>query len=111
MSKGIKYIGLFLVLVYAFFFTSTNFFYHTHQLATAKLVHSHPFGGQGHTHTANQLTLVDIIDSSVYQESADVITPDFLPVLLSSEMDWNPTEEVFNVRILNFSLRAPPAKF
>ena len=32
-----------MLVVYAFFFASTNLFYHSHQLADSKVVHSHPF--------------------------------------------------------------------
>ena len=110
MSRGGKYIGLFLALVYVFFFTSTNCFYHSHQLATSRLVHSHPFGGQGHSHASSQIFLIDIIDSSVYQESSDIVIPDILPILLSCEIDWSPVQNELSCPISSISLRAPPAK-
>ena len=109
MVKFRKYTGLFLILVYAFFFASTNFFYHTHQLADHKLVHSHPFSIPGHSHTANQILLIDIIDSADYQESSEVPVPDSAPGLSLPEISEFITDNVLSGAFFFYSLRAPPA--
>ncbi|MCQ2177940.1 MAG: hypothetical protein MJY42_03525 [Bacteroidales bacterium] len=104
-----KYIVVFLTVVYAFFFASTNLFYHTHHLVNSVLVHSHPFSGAGHTHTASQLVLIDAVDSSVYQGSVLQTVPEFVPTAFGSELCLNPITPVLSTRALSFSLRAPPA--
>ena len=109
MVKFRKYTGLFLILVYAFFFASTNLFYHTHQLADYKLVHSHPFSIPGHSHTAGQILLINIIDSADFQESAGLSVPDAIPGLSCSEIFGNCAEKVLSGTTFSYSLRAPPA--
>ena len=109
MVKFRKYSGLFLILVYAFFFASTNLFYHSHQLADYKLVHSHPFSIPGHSHTANQILLIDLIDSADFQESAELSVPDAVPGFSCPENMGNSTEVILSGVIFSYSLRAPPA--
>ena len=109
MVKFRKYTGLFLILVYAFFFASTNFFYHTHQLADHKLVHSHPFSIPGHSHTAGQILLIDLIDSADLMESAELSVSDAIcgfsvPVISDKRAD-----DVLSGFNFCYSLRAPPA--
>ncbi len=109
MVKFRKYSGLFLILVYAFFFASTNLFYHSHQLADYKLVHSHPFSIPGHSHTVNQILLIDLIDSADFLESAELSVPDAVPGFSCPENMSNSTEVVLSGVIFSYSLRAPPA--
>lgn len=109
MAKRRKYIGLALLVVYAFFFASANLFYHTHQLSDFKLVHSHPFNGSGHSHTTGQILLIDVLDSATYQESAAVSAPELIPVLLEGETVSFYSSPVFSPELYSFSLRAPPA--
>lgn len=109
MVKSRKYVGLALIVVYAFFFASANLFYHTHQLANSKLVHSHPFSGAGHSHTANQVVLIDLLDSATYQESSEISVPDAVSLLCCREIPASPEQSVLSVSAFSFSLRAPPA--
>ena len=109
MVKFRKYTGLFLILVYAFFFASTNFFYHTHQLADHKLVHSHPFSIPGHSHTADQILLIDLIDSADLLESAELSVPDAISGFSIPEYNDNAAEDTLCGSDLFYSLRAPPA--
>ena len=108
MVKCRKHIGLVLLLVYAFFFASTNFFYHSHQLAGCKIVHSHPFNDPGHSHTANQVLLIDSADSAIYQEVADLLAPDAVPALLCVGITACQNDVVLPGSFFSFSLRAPP---
>lgn len=109
MRRYGKYAGLFLMVVYAFFFASTNLFYHTHQGEDFKLVHSHPFSGAGHSHTSNQVLLIDAVDSSIYQESPDVAAPDYILTPWCVEIAQCLKETVESCLVTLFSLRAPPA--
>ena len=109
MVKCRKYIGIFLVLVYAFFFASTNLFYHSHQLADSKLVHSHPFSIPGHSHTAHQILLIELTDTADYQGAAELSAPDAAPGILCPEISDRCTEAVLSGVLLSYSLRAPPA--
>lgn len=104
-----KHISLFLLLVYAFFFASTNLFYHSHHLANSTLVHSHPFSGAGHTHTANQILVIDAVNSAVYEESALQDIPEYIPIAFRYELCTGYTTPVLSPTVSSFSLRAPPA--
>lgn len=107
--KGRKYFGLVLIVVYAFFFASTNYFSHSHQLENYRLVHSHPFNTPGHSHTANQILLISIVDSSLYQKSSDILVPDRFVPLTCFEIISGPKEEIYSGSFYSYSLRAPPA--
>ena len=109
MVKFRKYTGLFLILVYAFFFASTNLFYHSHQLADYKIVHSHPFSIPGHSHTANQILLIDLIDSADFQESAELSVPDAVPGFSVTVISDKCADDVLSGFNFYYSLRAPPA--
>lgn len=109
MVKFRKYIGLFLLLVYAFFFASTNFFYHTHQLADHKLVHSHPFSIPGHSHTAGQILLIDLINSADLLESAELTVPEAICSFSVPLISDKCADDVLSGSNFCYSLRAPPA--
>lgn len=109
MVKLRKYTGLFLILVYAFFFASTNLFYHSHQLANHKLVHSHPFSIPGHSHTANQILLISQADSADFQKSAELSVSDAIRSFYTTEIFDNRSCDILSGIKFSFSLRAPPA--
>lgn len=109
MVKCRKYTGLFLIAVYAFFFASTNFFYHSHQLEDCKLVHSHPFSIPGHSHTTSQILLINLLNSADYQESAELSVPEAMPGLSCQEISGNRSDAILSGVFLTYSLRAPPA--
>ena len=108
MVKFRKYTGLFLILVYAFFFASTNLFYHSHQLADYKLVHSHPFSIPGHSHTAGQILLIGLIDSADLLESAELSVPEATYGFSVPEISDKRAEDVLSGFNFDYSLRAPP---
>ncbi len=109
MFRFRKFISLTLVVVYAFFLASTTMFYHSHQLADFKLVHSHPFTSHGHTHTAGQILLIDIVDSAAYKESPTMSVPVCAPVAADPDLFVRYVEPVLAPVFFLFSLKAPPA--
>ena len=109
MVKSRKYISLLLLAVYAFFFASTNFFYHTHRLANGIIVHSHPFSNPEHSHTASQILLIDAIHTAVYLESAEQSVPERAVAFIHQEVIGERTKHVLHGLHITCSLRAPPA--
>lgn len=109
MTKCRKFIGLVLVAVYALFFASTHFFYHSHQFADFKLVHSHPFNNAGHSHTANQIALFSLLDSESYQDSSIADAPAFVPVQIGEKICGHYSGQFVSTLLQSVSLRAPPA--
>lgn len=109
MVKFRKYTGVILLFVYAFFFASTNFFYHAHQIGGSKILHSHPFSTQGHSHTTNQIFLINQIDSAPFQSSAELTVSDAAPGLPCEEFLDNCADTILSVVSFSYLLRAPPA--
>lgn len=54
-----------MLVVYAFFFASTNLFYHSHQLADSKVVHSHPFSDRFHSHSSSQVLTLEALSENI----------------------------------------------
>lgn len=109
MVKCRRIFGVILVLVYAFFFASTNFFYHSHLIADHRLVHSHPFSGADHSHTAGQVLLITAADSSFYQEAEAVSVPDLVQLPFQALLCLLDVTSEQPPAIFSFSLRAPPS--
>lgn len=101
--------GIILATVYAFFFASTNFFYHSHVISDVKIVHSHPWSGAAHSHNADQISLIETLDSAVYEESETVTVPGPVPEFSFRTVAEAPAAAPLSAAVLTFSLRAPPA--
>lgn len=97
-----------LLAVYAFFFASTNLFYHTHNLENSKIVHSHPWGGHDHSHTAGQIQLIQAISQAEFKSSGLTSVPCEAPALLSVFNDLCAADFIPEFHFSSFSLRAPP---
>lgn len=94
------------MLVYAFFFASTNLFVHSHQFRGYTVVHSHP--GKAATHTADQIQLISILDNSTYDASDMVIAPESDVVLVCDVTTVAVCDAFVSDVPLSSSLRAPP---
>lgn len=109
MEKGLrKYAGLFLLVVYTFFYASTSMFYHVHQLSDGRVVHSHPFSDKSHNHTAGQIQLLSVVEEGVYDGSESVQSPEFIPAESVEMTSDGRVDAVQSVHCRFFSLRAPP---
>lgn len=101
--------GIVLAAVYAFFFASTNLFYHSHIISDVKIVHSHPWSGAAHSHNAEQISLIEVLDSAVYQETEATVIPGPIPETFFRVAAIAHVAAPIQPTILTFSLRAPPA--
>lgn len=102
--------GIVLAAVYAFFFASTNFFYHSHIISDVKIVHSHPWSGAAHSHNADQISLIGTLDSAIYEEAEAINVPGPVPEAVHTAVAEAPVAEPHLAAILTFSLRAPPVQ-
>ena len=101
--------GIILAAVYAFFFASTNLFYHSHIISDVKIVHSHPLSGAAHSHNADQVSLIEVLDSAVYQETGALFISAPVPEMMFIAEAADIVTAPCGPAILSFSLRAPPA--
>lgn len=110
MVKGIKQtISLLLLVVYAFFFASANFFYHSHQDAEGNIVHSHIYWGhKAHSHTTAQLQIIDQLSTSSYNNADQIEIEQLLPVYCENITDCREVASLSQGDGYSFSLRAPP---
>ena len=108
MTRHLKYKSALALVLFAFFFASTNLFPHVHEGPEGRIVHSHPWSGKAHSHSDSELQLLQIISANIYLYSghAEVVTAEslyfpFIPTLTLPEV----VQTVFH-HILG--LRAPP---
>lgn len=106
MKRVDRAIGLFLLVLYAFFFASTTLFVHTHQ--DSNITHSHPWSSKNHTHTGSQLQLIDCLADGLTLVEDTVLIPD-VKLLFVCSINTCPEEvDVLNPGLSLCGLRAPP---
>ena len=78
-----------LLLLFAFFFASTNLFPHVHEGPQGRIVHSHPWSGESHSHTDAQYQIIQLISSNIFEagEEEHIDIPFlFIQATLSSKL-------------------------
>lgn len=108
MSRHLKYRSALALVLFAFFFASTNLFPHVHEGPEGRIVHSHPWSGKAHSHSTSELQLLQIISANIYLDSGHIEvvtaeTPDF-PFVAAATLP----EIVQSVFHHILGLRAPP---
>lgn len=108
MTRHLKYKSALALVLFAFFFASTNLFPHVHEGPHGRIVHSHPWSGKTHSHSDSELQLLQIISANIYLDSDPVefITaesPNFSLILVQALPEV--VQTIFH-HILG--LRAPP---
>lgn len=103
-----KFSGALLLMVFAFFFASTNLFIHTHDGPYGKIVHSHPWGGKPHSHSTSQFQLISIVSNGSFDisDSSDHVEAPCTPVI-GSEFIFEAASPARTYADA-FSLRGPP---
>ena len=71
-----KFSSVVLLVLFAFFFASTNLFVHTHEDISGKIVHSHPWSAKSHNHTSAQFQAISILSANIFDLSASVDVSD-----------------------------------
>ena len=108
MTRHLKYKSALALVLFAFFFASTNLFPHVHEGPEGRIVHSRPWSGKAHSHSDSEIQLLQIISANFYLDSGhvDFVTaesPDFLFILVVALPEV--VQTVFH-HVLG--LRAPP---
>ena len=109
MTKLNKCWSALLLLLFAFFFASTNLFSHVHEGPQGRIVHSHPWSGESHSHTDAQYQIIQLISSNIFEagEEEHIDTPFlFIQATLSSKL---PEIQIREIHHHVLGLRAPPA--
>ena len=109
INRKRQYISLLLLAVYAFFFASNNFFYHSHYLADTKVVHSHLWGNKAHSHTTAQIQAIDLFNTAVYDKGETISAPQMLAVHQAVKNQIRLFCVLPSSPVLTFSLRGPPS--
>lgn len=86
--KGIlnKYIAVFLIAVFAFFYCGNTIFVHTHQVGNVRIVHSHiPLTEKGtsHSHSDSSLKVISWFNLAVHSVETGIIAcvPDRVEII------------------------------
>ena len=108
LRKLVKYSGALLLLLFAFFFASTNLFPHVHEGEAGRIVHSHPWSAESHSHTDVQYQALQLLSNNTFQ-SEELFHLD-VPFLIFEEEISSPLPETFISTIVLhiLGLRAPP---
>lgn len=103
-----KVSSIILLVLFAFFFASTNLFFHTHEDLSGKIVHSHPWSAKSHNHSSAQFQAISILSANIFDASAQTDVPDCPQRLLvaSAYSDYCP--DVTGIHPGTISLRGPP---
>lgn len=72
MTRHLKYKSALALVLFAFFFASTNLFPHVHEGPEGRFVHSHPWSGKAHSHSDSEIQLLQIISANIYLDSGHV---------------------------------------
>lgn len=108
MTKRKKYWSAFLLALFAFFFASTNLFTHVHEGPEGRIVHSHPWSAQSHSHTDAQYQILQLLSSNIFQAGEEEHFEEphpFVERIVSSPLPEIQVNRIFH-HVLG--LRAPP---
>lgn len=108
MDKRRRLLGIFLLTVYAFFFASTNLFVHSHEGPGSKIVHSHPFNGKAHDHTAGQILLINALACDNCLTAESTMAPEPVTAWCHKTLACLVFTPLSNRAVLVTALRAPP---
>lgn len=108
LRKHLEYLSALALVLFAFFFASTNLFTHVHEGPEGKIVHSHPWSGKAHSHSDTELHLLQLISSNIFEASERIsVTVSDSPVV-----PYHPSGVLPEVAQTVFhhvlGLRAPP---
>lgn len=108
LRKHLEYLSALALVLFAFFFASTNLFTHVHEGPKGRIVHSHPWSGKAHSHSDTELQLLQLISSNIFEASERItVTVSDRPVV-----PYHPSGALPEVARTVFhhvlGLRAPP---
>lgn len=112
LKRNKQTVGLVLIVVFAFYYANTHFFYHSHIVNGATIVHSHIYNkmnAQAATHSMSELTLISVL--SIFhslQASACFVNPGVLLLLLVIILPSLARQIILNP-VACICLRAPPS--
>lgn len=108
MQRNRRIQSFLLVTVYAFYFVSCNFFFHSHEEAGGRIVHSHLYGGMAHDHTAKQISMLSLLELDMFLEGNIVEAPaPVFSILLDDYASFN-QKDYSLISSRPSLLRAPP---
>ena len=109
MSKRFPRVSSIILLVlFAFFFASTNLFFHTHEGISGKIVHSHPWSAKSHNHTGAQFQAISLLSANIFDLSDSVDRVDCPQCPLIETAHFDKSASIAGVHPGAISLRGPP---
>ena len=103
-----KYSSILLLIIFGCYYTSINFFSHTHIINGHTIVHSHLGGDTEHAHSESQFTVIDIISQFQSESAPEFYLADgYLYHISDILTEYHELSDVNDVRNMNL-LRGPP---
>lgn len=108
LRKTVKYSSVLMLLVFAFFFASTNLFTHVHYGEEGRIVHSHPWSAKSHNHTDAQFQTIQLLSANLFQSQEEFHLD--IPYLYAEVLISFPLPEIHISTLIHhvLGLRAPP---
>lgn len=107
-EKRHRIIALLLALLFVGYYASNTMFEHVHYVDNVMVVHSHPFGGSGHSHTSAGMQAISLLNSAIILGSPETVTTS-PAMLLIAIVGFVAAAAAISRHLLSLSLRAPPA--
>ena len=107
MGKTKKIISLFLLVLYVGYYTSTTFFFHSHNCTNGTVTHSHPYTTATHTHSAAAFQLIESLTTTLFVGGAILIFLVLFSVSRARLYSFY-KQHTLNSLIGSNPLRAPP---
>ena len=109
LRRLVKYWSALSLLLFAFFFASTNLFTHVHEGENGRIVHSHPWSANSHSHTDAQYQTILLLSGYTFQQENEFHLE--VPYLTAKVELSTPFSEIRISNLIEHILgfRAPPA--
>ena len=77
-----RIIALLLAMLFVSYYAGSTMCEHVHYVDNVMVVHSHPFGGAGHTHSASAMQALSVLNATMQFTYAELAMPFVAAILL-----------------------------
>jgi len=107
MVKIKKTVSLLFLALYVTYYGGTNFFFHTHRFTNGIITHSHPHASGTHSHSANDLQLINIFTNTLFISATVLFLLTLFPISTLRICSFY-KRHILHALIGSNLLRAPP---
>ena len=102
-------LSLFLLVLFVVFKAGTTMFVHVHTIDGVKIVHSHPYSGNNHSHSSSQIHSIAFASAQLMTAPGGAMPLQVCLYLLYVLLQDNNESRLMSGCVLNINPRAPPS--